>query len=44
MMSTLISVRLLALSHNILVGKLRKYGVDEWTVRYTGWMEELIGL
>lgn len=22
-----------AISHNILIGKLRKFGIDEWTIR-----------
>lgn len=32
-LSALTSARLLTLSHIILVGKVRKRGLDEWTVR-----------
>jgi len=35
MLSTSTSARLLTLSHEILIGKLRKCGLDEWTVRWT---------
>lgn len=33
LLSTLTSARLLILSYNILLHKVRKYGLDEWTVR-----------
>lgn len=34
MLSTLASARLLTIFHNILVGKIRKCGIDKWTVRW----------
>jgi len=34
MLSTSTSARLSTVSHNILLGKLRKYGLDEWSVRW----------
>jgi len=36
MLSTSTSARPSALSHNVLLGKLRKCGLDEWSV---GWIE-----
>jgi len=34
MLSTLTSARLDTVSHNILLGKLRKCGLDEWSVEW----------
>lgn len=34
MLSTSILARFLTLSHNVLIGKLRICGLDDWTVRW----------
>lgn len=34
MLSTGMSVRLSTVSHDTFIGKLRNYGLDEWTVRW----------
>ncbi|PKU42724.1 rna-directed dna polymerase from mobile element jockey-like [Limosa lapponica baueri] len=39
MLSTSTSARLLTVSHSILISEFRKYGLDEWTVR---WIENLM--
>ncbi|PKU42529.1 reverse hypothetical protein [Limosa lapponica baueri] len=40
-LSSLASARLLTVSHSILIAKIRKYGLDEWTVRWIeNWLKD----